>query len=363
MPFSSEIHIGDRRVSQGDPVFIIAEAGVNHGGDIGLARQLIEVAAEAGADAVKFQAFRTHALILEDVTKAPYQQLTTGAERSQADMLRELDLSPGQYAELRDYALDRGLVFLITPFDDISLSELDKLDVPAFKVSSTDTTNLPFLSRVAARGRPMILSTGMCYFDEVRRALAEIEPINPDVVLLQCTANYPVDEAEVNLRVMQTYREQLAVLVGFSDHTPGLGATPYAVAHGARVIEKHFTLSRAMAGPDHAASLEPGELRALVAEVRRVERLLGSATKQPTESERETRRSLQKSLVAARDIACGELFSSENLVAKRAGGRGISPIRCHELFGLRALRNYVADELVDEPGASGETPAGPRARK
>ncbi|MFA5088108.1 MAG: N-acetylneuraminate synthase family protein, partial [Candidatus Omnitrophota bacterium] len=239
------------------------------------------------------------------------------------------------------------IIFLITPFDEVSLEELDDLDLAAYKIASTDTTNLPFLVRVARKGKPIILSTGMTYLREVKSALKTIHPINREVVVLQCTANYPAVDNEVNLRVLETYQKRFDALLGYSDHTVGIGASPFAVSLGAKVIEKHFTLNKKQKGPDHKASLGPKELHDFVREIRRVEEILGSGVKAPTLSEQKTRLSLQKCLVAVRTIEAGEIFNEHNVAAKRTGGVGISPVYYKKVFGKKSNRKYQKDEIID----------------
>lgn len=346
MIFQKTIRIGDKVISDNSPVFIIAEAGVNHGGDMKLARKLIDTAIDSGADAVKFQAFRSENLILKSVKKAPYQKKTTGSKESQFEMLKKLELTSEQNKVLQRYCKRRGVIFLTTPFDEESLEDLDKLNLPAYKVSSTDLTNLPFLKRVALKGKPIILSTGMSYLSEVELALKEIYPYNKNVVLLQCTGNYPFEEKEANLLVIKTYMSSFDILIGFSDHSVGIGASPYAVAMGSKVIEKHFTINKSMEGPDHKASLDPEELKQLIQEIRKVERYLGSGTKYPTLSETSTRTSLQKCLVAAKAIKKGELFTERNIVAKRTGNIGISPIYYMTVIGQRAEHDYERDDII-----------------
>lgn len=345
--FDHSIRVGDQTISKDHPVFIIAEAGVNHGGDMAKAKELIDVAAASGADAVKFQAFRTEHLILDEVTKAPYQTRTTDQAESQYEMLKGLEVSMAQNRELLAYCASKSILFLSTPFDEVSLDELDELDLAAYKIASTDTTNIPFLEKVARKGKPMFLSTGMTYLSEVAKVLDYILPINQQVVLLACTANYPIRDEEANLRTIETYREQFDMLVGYSDHSVGVGAAPYAVPMGAVVVEKHFTTDKGQKGPDHLASLDPDELHAFVQEIRRIERYLGEAHKLPTLSETRTRASLQKALVAAKPISEGELFSTENLVAKRTGGKGISPLYYYELVGQTAQRAFNVNDIID----------------
>lgn len=347
MEFNKRIQVGCSWLSDSSPVFIIAEAGVNHGGDMAVAKQLVDVAVAAHADAVKFQAFHTESLILHGVEKAPYQQVTTAAQESQFEMLKKLEMTREQNREIQAYCESRGILFLTTPFDEKSLDELDGLDLPAYKIASTDLTNLPFLEKVAKKNRPILLSTGMSYLAEVEMALATISPYNRDVVLLQCSANYPVRDNEAHLNVITTYRNRFDMLVGYSDHSVGIGAAPYAVPMGAKVVEKHFTLDKSLPGPDHRASLNPAELKSFVEIVRQVESFMGSPVKAPTLAETRTRASLQKALVAARPIAAGESFTEENVVGKRTGGRGISPIYFRELLGRPAPRAFAQDEVIE----------------
>jgi sialic acid synthase SpsE len=348
MKFSKEIRIGNKVVSEYHPVFVIAEAGVNHNGDIRIAKELIDVAVAARADAVKFQAFKADDLILETIEKANYQKKTTTREESQYEMLKRLEVSKKQNQELISYCQKREIIFLSTPFEEKSLNELIELDVPAIKVASTDTNNLMFLNQIARTGKPIILSTGMSYFSEVKMALEEIHPINKNVILLQCTANYPIKDNEANLNVLKSYQQAFEILVGYSDHTVGLGASPYAIPLGARVVEKHFTLDTAAAGPDHSASLSPDDLIRYVREIRRVESFLGSENKYPSYDEFYNRLSLQKCLVATRKITKGEPFTMNNIGAKRTGGKGIPPIYYKTLLEMKATRNYHVNDIIDE---------------
>ena len=346
MEFSKEINIDSRLISKGSPTFVIAEAGVNHGGDMEIAKKLIDLAVDANADAVKFQTFKAEHLILKDVQKAPYQKNTTDAIETQFDMLKKLEVSREQNLELKKYCTKNGITFLTTPFDEESLRELDELDLAAYKVASTDTTNLPFLKKIAMKGKPIFLSTGMSYLSEVRLALETIYEFNKDVVLLQCTANYPIQDKEANLSVINTYRDNFDILLGYSDHSEGVGAAPFAIPMGAKVIEKHFTIDKSAAGPDHAASLSPNELIDLVNKIRRVDQDMGRSIKKPSLSELDTRRALQKCLVANGDIKKGSIFTEDNTIAKRTGGIGISPIDYASIIGMKSHRNYKNDEVV-----------------
>lgn len=346
MKFNKKIKISNKQIEEYSRTFIIAEAGVNHNGDIKLAKEMVDAAVEAGVDAVKFQSFKADKLILHDIEKAPYQKETTSGAETQYEMLKRLELQMQQTYDIKQYCDKRNIIFLSTPFEKDSLDELDEIGVSAFKIAATDLTNIQFLRQIASKGKPIILSAGMCYLEEVRIALEAIEKINKDVILLQCTANYPIKDEEANIKVVQTLRDEFDILVGYSDHSQGIGASPYAVAVGAKVIEKHFTLDKTFEGPDHQASVEPAELKKLVKDIRRVEKYLGNGVKMPTCTEQMTRKSLQKCLVAAKDIRMGEQFSNNNIVGKRTGGQGISAIYFDEMIGKKANKNYLMNEII-----------------
>ena len=347
MNFSREIDIAGKRISDDSETYIIAEAGVNHNGDLETAKKLIDTAAEAGADAVKFQSFKSEKLVLVSTSKAPYQKQTTDSDESQLDMLKALEIDKSKMRMLQDYAKSRNITFLSTPFEKDSLDELCDLNVPAIKISATDITNIQFLREAAKTQKPIILSAGMCYLEEVCKALEAIYRYNDKVVLLQCSANYPIQDEEANLNVIDTFKKEFEVLVGYSDHSTGIGASPYAVAKGAKVIEKHFTLDKSMAGPDQAASVTPEELKQLVREIRKVEKYLGSRLKMPTCSELGTRKSLQKCLVAKTDIKSGEIFMESNIVAKRTGGEGISAFYVDSVLMKHAKRDFQVDDIIE----------------
>lgn len=347
MKFSHNIKIGNKVISNNSSVFIVAEAGVNHNGEINIAKEMIDAAVESGADAVKFQTFKADGLILKDIEKAPYQKITTDSKETQYEMLKHLEISGEQTQKLMEYCKKKNIIFLSTPFEKASLDELENLGVSAYKVAATDITNIQFLRQIAKKGKAIILSAGMCYMDEVRKALETIYPINRDVILLQCTANYPIRDAEANIRVIRTFQETFNILVGYSDHSQGVGASPYAAALGAKVIEKHFTLDKDMEGPDHKASVTPEELKQLVSEIRRVEQYLGDGIKMPTCSEQMTRKSLQKCMVASQRICQGDLFTDNNIVAKRTNGRGISALYYDNIVGKKASREYAIDEVIE----------------
>jgi N-acetylneuraminate synthase len=342
------IQVGNKLIGPGQPVFVIAEAGVNHNGDLKLARALIDVAVEAGADAVKFQTFRAERLATPDAPKAEYQVQTTGNAEAQFEMLRRLELSADAHRELQAYCHERGIIFLSTPFDEEAVDLLDELGVAAFKISSGDLTNSPLLEHVASKGKPVILSTGMSELSELIEAVSVLNTAgceNP--VLLHCVSNYPADPAEVNLRAMQTMRSAFDVPVGFSDHTQGIDVALAAVALGACVIEKHFTLDRTMPGPDHRASLEPTELRELVRSIRRVETALGNGRKVPTASELETAKVARRSLVAARDIPAGATLERD-MVMMRRPGTGMSPAMLNTLLDRRTVRPIAAGTILED---------------
>lgn len=344
--FNKRINVAGKVISNADPVFIIAEAGVNHNGNIDLAFKLIDIATEVNVDAVKFQAFKTENLILQNVSKAPYQQKTTGVKESQFEMLKKLEITLEQNMKLMEHCKKSGIIFLTTPFDEGSLDELDPLNLPAYKIASTDLTNLPFLKKIAQKGKPIFLSTGMSYLTEVELALNEIYPWNKDLVLLQCTANYPIRDNEANLNVLNTYKLHFDVLLGYSDHTTGTGAAPYSIPMGVRVVEKHFTIDKTQQGPDHRASLSPDELKQFVQQVRTVELYLGKDIKEPSADELLTRKSLQKCLVAACEISKGQLIEADMIVAKRTGGVGISPIHYQKILNHPADRDYTKDDII-----------------
>lgn len=328
---------------------IIAEAGVNHNGDLALARKLIEAAAAAGADRVKFQTFSADALVTTQASKADYQMQSTDADESQHEMLRRLELTRDMHDELIAHCKAQGIEFFSTGFDMHSVDLLARLGLECFKIPSGEITNLPYLRHVGGYGKQVILSTGMAGLGEIEAALIALEQAGTPrsrITVLHCTTEYPAPIAEVNLNAMLTIQRAFGVAVGYSDHTPGIEVAIAAVALGATVIEKHFTLDRNLPGPDHKASLEPAELKSMVAAIRNVEQALGAGIKCASPSEIKNRSISRKSIVAARAIEQGEMFSNENLTAKRPG-TGITPMRWDELIGKRAPRRYRRDELIE----------------
>lgn len=328
---------------------IIAEAGVNHNGDMEMARRLIDVAAEAGADMVKFQTFKADRLVTASAKKAEYQEQSGQTGESQHDMIRRLELTRGMHEELIAHCQTRGIRFFSTAFDPESVDLLAALGFELFKIPSGEITNLPYLRHVGRYGKPVILSTGMATLDEIRAALEVLVQAGSRrdrITVLHCTTAYPTPMADVNLRAMLAIRDAFGVGVGYSDHTPGIEVSVAAVALGATVIEKHFTIDRKLPGPDHKASLEPAELKALVNAIRNIEQAMGDGVKRPTPSEEANRPVARKSLVAARAIRAGEVFSESNLGVKRPG-TGLSPMRWDEILGRRAPRDFKADELIE----------------
>jgi N,N'-diacetyllegionaminate synthase len=326
---------------------VIAEAGVNHNGDPDLALRMVEVAAQCGADVIKFQTFRASALATAHAPKAAYQIARTEAAESQRQMLERLELDESAYRELVQAAARAKLEFLSTPFDEASADLLAELGVERFKIPSGEVSNHPLLRHIARKRKPILLSTGMCTLADVEGAVAALRDAGCDeLTLLHCTSSYPAPHADVNLRAMETLRRAFGVPVGLSDHTEGIAVATAAAALGASVIEKHFTLDRRMPGPDHAASLEPDELAQLVRAIRQVEAALGDGIKRPMPSELDVRRVARKSLVAARDLAAGTTLEAAHLCAKRPGDH-ISPAELDRVVG-RVLRTSLrADEPVE----------------
>jgi N-acetylneuraminate synthase len=340
------IKIANRVIGEGEPCFIIAEAGVNHNGDVNLAKKLVDAAADAGADAVKFQTFTAETIVTRNAEKAPYQKEVTGTGESQYAMLKKLELSAEAHRELKRYAEKKGIIFLSTPYDSSSVDFLIQLGVVAFKVSSADITNLPLLAHMAARKLPVILSTGMATLEEIEDALATLQKnVGKEVALLHCVFNYPARAEDVNLRVMATLEKAFNLPVGYSDHTMGIEVSLAAVALGARIIEKHFTLDRTLPGPDHRASLEPGELREMVAGIRNVEKALGSPVKRISAAEEQNRLVCRRSIVAASDIPEGTAITGDMLATKRPG-TGIAPGNLEKIIGAKATRRIKKDELI-----------------
>jgi len=327
---------------------IIAEAGVNHNGDINLAKLLIDAAAEAGADLVKFQTFNADRLVIRTAKKADYQNLATDKKESQYEMLRRLELSQEMHHELIAHCATRNIGFFSTGFDIESVDLLESLGQDHFKIPSGEITNLPYLRHIGRLGKNVIFSTGMATMGEIEATIDVLEQAGTprfNITVLHCTTEYPTPMAEVNLRAMQSIHTAFGVKVGYSDHTSGIEVAIAAVAMGATVIEKHFTLDRNLPGPDHKASLEPAELKAMVVAIRNIELALGDGIKRLTPSEAKNRAVARKSLVASQVIKAGDAFSAQNITTKRPG-TGISPMRWDEVIGQFAQKNYRKDDLI-----------------
>ena len=327
--------------------FIIAEAGDNHNGNIDLAFRLIDKAVEAGADCVKFQTFVTEELVSLKAGKAEYQKAATGADESQYEMLKKLELSFDEFRALQEYAIKKSIMFLSTPFDRKSILFLDSIGVPCFKIPSGEITNLPYLIQIAQTGRDVVMSTGMSEVEEIETAIRILRDYGAGrISLLHCNTEYPTPMQDVNLKAMLTLKEKFNVPVGYSDHTRGIEVPIAAVAMGAEIIEKHFTLDHNMEGPDHAASLEPDELKRMIESIRNIEKALGDGIKTASDSERKNKDIARKSIVAGRIIRRGEVLSEENIAVKRPGN-GISPMRWFDILGTRAVRDFDKDELIE----------------
>lgn len=327
-------------------ISIIAEAGVNHNGSVGLAKQMAKAARDAGADYVKFQTFVPEQLVSRHAQKAQYQKEATGEKESQLEMLKKLALSQRDFIELKQHCDALGIGFLSTPFDLSSIDFLETLNMDFWKLPSGEVTNYPYLVKIAKTGRKVVLSTGMCEIAEIREAVAVLEENGTkDIALLHCSTQYPTPFCDVNLRAMEHLKREFGRPAGYSDHSQGIEVAIAAAALGASVIEKHFTLDRALPGPDHAASLEPVELQAMIRAVRNVEICLGDGIKRRTRSEEANRVAARKSIVARCPIRKGEIFTEENLTAKRPGD-GVCPMKWKNALGQAADRDYEADEQI-----------------
>lgn len=330
-------------------VLIIAEAGVNHNGDLKLAKKLIDVAAYSGADYVKFQTFKTKDLVIKSAPKADYQKSNSkNSTESQLSMLKKLELSEEDHYELIAYCRKKNIMFLSTGFDLKSIKFLENLNLNLFKIPSGEITNLPYLRAIGLQKKPIILSTGMADLKEINDAIKVLMDVGVekgDITLLHCTSEYPTPMGDVNLNAMLTIKDFFGVNVGYSDHTLGIEIPIAAVAMGASVIEKHFTLDKMMDGPDHKASLEPNELKSMIDAIRNIERAIGNGIKEPSPSEKKNKLVIRKSIVAKTAIKKGAFFSEDNLTVKRPGN-GISPMLWDQYVGTKATRDYIKDDLI-----------------
>ena len=330
-------------------VLIIAEAGVNHNGDIDIAKKLVDVAAEFGADIVKFQTFKSENCVSKNAQKAEYQLQTTDSQESQLDMIRKLELDTKTHHILIDYCKQKNIEFLSTPFDIESVGLLHNLGLRIFKIPSGEITNLPYLREIGKLNQQVILSTGMANLGEIESAievLVDSGTKRENITLLQCNTEYPTPFADVNLKAMKSLKKAFRLPVGYSDHTPGIAIPLAAVGMGAKVIEKHFTLDKNMEGPDHKASLEPHELKAMVQGIREIELALGDGIKRTSQSEAKNKPIARKSIVANCAIKKGEILSESNLYTKRPAG-GISPMEWDKVIGTKAVRDFEPDEMIE----------------
>ena len=327
-------------------IFIVAEIGVNHNGEIELGKRLIDAALKAGADAVKTQLFVAESMTSARARKANYQRKTTDRTESQLDMLKKLELSAEQYCILNDYAISAGIILFAAPFDIKSVNELRKLGSPIIKIPSGEITNLPYLQEIAGAGGKVFMSTGMSDMDEIRSAIDVFKDSRAELTLLHCHTQYPTEYADANLMAMISMRRETGLPVGYSDHTPGIETAIAAAALGAVVIEKHLTLDRTLPGPDHQASLEPEEFARMTHAIRNIEKALGSGEKKASRAEQENIAIARKSIVAARAIRQGEILGADMLTTKRPGD-GISPMRWYDIIGATAIRDFAADEQIE----------------
>jgi N,N'-diacetyllegionaminate synthase len=327
--------------------FIIAEAGVNHNGDIELAKKLIEKAAWAGADAIKFQSFKAEKLVSKYAEKAEYQKITTGKNETQFQMIKKLELDYNKHEELKEYCEKHNILFLSSAFDLESIDLLKKLGMNIWKIPSGEITNYPYLKKIGELKEKVILSTGMANLGEIEDAIKVLkESGTENITVLHCNTEYPTPMEDVNLKAMLTIKEAFKVKVGYSDHTLGIEIPIAAVAMGAEIIEKHFTLDKKMEGPDHKASLEPEELKSMVEAIRNIEKAMGNGVKLPSKSEEKNKNIARKSIVAIKNIKKGEIFTEENIGIKRPG-RGISPMKWDEVLGKIAKKDFNEDELIE----------------
>lgn len=328
-------------------VIVIAEAGVNHNGSFELAKKMVDAAKEAGVDYVKFQTFNPKKLVSKYAEKAEYQKETTGSDETQLQMLQKLTLTEDNFLSLRDYCKEVGIGFISTPFDLDSIAFLETFDMDFWKVPSGEVTNLPYLEAIARTKRKVVMSTGMCDMNEIQDAMEVLKKNGTtEITLLHCNTQYPTPYEHVNLSAMSTIKDTLHKEVGYSDHTQGIEVPIAAVAMGATVIEKHFTLDKNMEGPDHKASLDPTELKQMVSAIRNIEKAIGNGLKEPSSSELTNKAVARKSIVASREIKQGEIFSEYNLTTKRPG-TGISPMKWYEVIGKVAARDFSEDEIIE----------------
>lgn len=344
----AKIKISDKFIGEDSPCFIIAEAGVNHNGDINLAKKLIDAAVDAGADAVKFQTFKAEKLVVQNAVKAKYQIKNTDSEESQYQMLKKLELNESDFEELKAYAETNNITFLSSPFDSESVDILNNLEIALFKIGSGEITNLPLLQYIAKKNKPVILSTGMATLGEIEEALYTLRNEGlKDIIILHCITNYPAKAEEANLNVIKTLKSCFKLPVGFSDHTLGINISLAARVLGACVIEKHFTLDKKLPGPDHRASLDPNELKDLVKGIREIESALGDGIKKPTKEEESIKKCVRKKLVACVDIPRGTIITEDLVTSKRIGiDEGLEPKYLYNILGRKTLQEIKINSPI-----------------
>ena len=342
-----EISINGKKIGKNTPIFLIAEAGVNHNGDLTLAKKMIDIAAKADVDAVKFQTFKTEKLMLKSTPKVSYQKKATNNKENFFEMIKKYEFTFEQFREIKDYCLNKELIFLSTPFDEDSVNFLENLEISAYKIGSGDLNNFPLLKLICSKKKPILLSTGMANLDEVRDSIEYIKKNGiKEIVVFQCTTNYPAASEEINLNVLDTYKKEFPdILIGFSDHSLGFEASIGAAAKGVKVIEKHFTIDKNLDGPDHKASLNPEELKAWVKSIRILEKSLGSSQKGPSKAELDIAKIARKSIVTIKDVKEGDILSEKNIGVKRPG-HGISPVKFEIIIGKKVNKDIPKDSLI-----------------
>ncbi|MFX0134331.1 MAG: N-acetylneuraminate synthase [Candidatus Hodarchaeota archaeon] len=345
----NQIFIDGKRIGIDSPIFLIAEAGINHNGDLKLAKKLIDIAARAKVDAIKFQTFIAEKLIVNLAPKADYQKVSNDDKETFYNMVKKFELNKEDFEDLKNYSIENNLIFLSSPFDETSVEWLEHLEIPAYKIASGELTNFPLLKVICSKGKPILISTGMATLEEVKETVDFIKSNKiEEIVILQCTTNYPSTFNELNLNVIETYKKEFPNdVIGFSDHSLGIEASIGAAAKGAKVIEKHFTIDKELEGPDHKASLDPKELIEWVKSIRTIEKALGSYEKKPTNSEKEMIKYARKSIVTARDIQKGETLKNKDITIKRPG-YGIPPKFFKDLINKKTKRFLPKDSIINQ---------------
>ncbi len=343
-----DIKINGKKIGPKSPIFLIAEAGVNHNGQLSIAKKLIDIAYKVKVDAIKFQTFITENLILKNVAKVEYQKVSKKDNENFFNMIKKYELSKNDFKILKDYCYEKGIIFMSTPFDETSVGWLEELNIPAYKIGSGDLNNFPLLELICSMKKPILLSTGMATLEEVKNSVRFIKSMGVnDVILFQCTTNYPSTYEEINLNVIDTYKKEFPdLLIGFSDHSLGIEASIGAVTKGVEVIEKHFTLDKNMEGPDHKASMNPQELYDWVKAIRNIEKALGSGVKEPSEIELKIALIARKSIVSIKDLKKGDIITTENISIKRPG-TGISPIFFKKCIGKKVKNDIPTDSVIN----------------